>query len=173
VEHTPAQTAPLSAREEIARAIAYKISQLNGAGELKTMAEDVLPEVEKFLETPANRRLRRMRAGIITAMIGMGATSFFALLSTMPGNHEAFFLIGLGITAFLIGLGIVINAKWFTLLPEHEAARELPEAVQTFLSAPAANTNELPPYRAPVPVTSVTEHTTHRLSRAGDEEMRR
>lgn len=164
-------TAILSPRDEIARAIAYKISQLDTAKELSKVTEDVLPELEKFLESPQQKRLRRMRAGIITAMIGLGATIFFTLMSTLPGNHEMFGIIGVGITTFLIGLGIVINAKWFTLLPESESPRELPDAMQTFLNIPAANTNELPPYRAPV--SSVTEHTTHRLSRAGDEEMRR
>ena len=156
-------TATLSPRDEIARAIAYKISQLDTAHELKKVAEDVLPEFEKFMEPLQHKRLRRMRAGVVTAMVGLGASVFFALMSTLPGNHEAIPLIGLGITAFLIGLGIVINAKWFTLLPESESPRELPAAMQTFLNTPAVNTNELPPYRAPVPVSSVTEHTTHRL----------
>ena len=156
-------TATLSPRDEIARAIAYKISQLDTAHELKKVAEDVLPEFEKFMEPLQHKRLRRMRAGVVTAMVGLGASVFFALMSTLPGNHEAIPLIGLGFTAFLIGLGIVINAKWFTLLAENTAPRELPEAMQSFLSTPIAHTKELPPYRAPVPVTSVTEHTTHRL----------
>jgi hypothetical protein len=163
LEQTPTQTAPLSARDEIARAFAYKISQLDSAKELGKVTEDVLPELEKFLETPANRRLRRMRAGVITAMIGLGATFFFALLGSMPGNHEVFFAVGLGVTLFLIGLGMVINAKWFTLLPEHEQTRQIPDAVQTFLNTPVQQTNELPPYRPPV--SSVVEHTTHRLNK--------
>jgi hypothetical protein len=159
-------TAALSPRDEIARAVAYKISQLETASELKKVTEDVLPELEKFMETPAQRRLRRMRAGIITAMIGLGASFLFALASTMPGNHDMFGIIGVGMTVFLIGLGIVINAKWFTLTPEEQWQRpQLPDAMQTFLNKPVAPTNELPPYRPPV--SSVTEHTTHRLGRSG------
>ena len=155
-------TMQLTAREEIARAIAYKISQLDTSKELKQVAEDVLPQLDKFLEKPAQKRLRRMRQGVVTAMVGIGATVFFALLSALPGNHEALAMIGAGITTFLIGLGLVINAKWFTVLPEDEQTRELPEVMQNFLNAPVANTNELPPYRAPV--SSITEHTTHRLT---------
>ena len=46
------------AREQIGRAVADKIRMTKSAGQLKKVAEEVLPEIEKFLESPAERRLR-------------------------------------------------------------------------------------------------------------------
>ena len=37
------------------------------AKDLEHVAEDVLPQMEKFLESPEEKRLRRVRAGVITA----------------------------------------------------------------------------------------------------------
>ena len=51
----------ISARDEIGRAVAAKIRETQSVYELKKDAEDVLPEIEKFLESPAEKRLRRMR----------------------------------------------------------------------------------------------------------------
>src|SRR5436853_7150337 len=62
-----------TAREEVSRAIAAKIKEMRGSSELKTMAEDVLPKIEEFLESPEEKRLRRMRTGVITASVGIGA----------------------------------------------------------------------------------------------------
>ena len=62
-----------SAREEIGRAIASKIRDTQSAEELSVVAEDVLPEIEKFLESPAEKRLRRMRLGMLLSSIGLGA----------------------------------------------------------------------------------------------------
>lgn len=53
----------VSAREDIGRAVAEKIRQVEDAHELKKVAEDVLPQIEKFLESPDEKRLRRMREG--------------------------------------------------------------------------------------------------------------
>ncbi len=53
----------VSARDHIGRAIADKIRMTESASELQKVAEEVLPEIEKFLESPAEKRLRRLRAG--------------------------------------------------------------------------------------------------------------
>ncbi|MBK7932582.1 MAG: zinc ribbon domain-containing protein [Acidobacteria bacterium] len=63
----------VSARDEIGRAIADKIRETQGAYELKKVAEDVLPEIEKFLESPEEKRMRRMRVGMLLSCIGLGA----------------------------------------------------------------------------------------------------
>lgn len=55
--------AAAAARDEIGRAIAYKIREAQSAAELATVAETVLPEIEKFLESPAEKRLRSIRGG--------------------------------------------------------------------------------------------------------------
>src|SRR6476661_3994212 len=61
----------MSAREEIGRAIAEKIREFESSKDLKRIAEDVLPELEKFLESPAEKRLRRIRNGVMVACIGL------------------------------------------------------------------------------------------------------
>src|SRR5881296_1111830 len=63
----------VSAREEIGRAVAQKIREVEDARDLKRVAEDVLPQIEKFLESPEEKHLRRVRAGVITAASGAGS----------------------------------------------------------------------------------------------------
>src|SRR5918912_906293 len=70
----------ISAREEIGRAIAARIREVRDAGDLK-IVEDVLPEVEKFFESAEERRLRRIRQGVVTAMCGLGGALFFFFMS--------------------------------------------------------------------------------------------
>src|SRR5262245_43593119 len=82
LERTDAELASaLTAREEIGHAIAAKIKELRSARDLKKVAEDVLPQVEKFLEAPEERRMRHMREGVLTASVGLGVVIFFLLLS--------------------------------------------------------------------------------------------
>src|SRR6186997_3342135 len=82
LEHPDAITASAaSAREHIGMAIADQIRQMKSAKELETMAEDVLPPLEKFLESPEEKRLRRIRAGVITAAVGLGASIVCILIA--------------------------------------------------------------------------------------------
>jgi hypothetical protein len=96
-------------RIEIGRAIADKIRDADRVEDL----EDILPKIEKFLESPQERKLRRLRAGVITAMAGAGTTVAFLLLSLLAEN--TFFLSSLGVIVFLIGVGIVANGLLFTV----------------------------------------------------------
>ncbi len=158
----------VSAREEISRAVAYKIKELETSADLKRVAEDVLPKLEEFLESPQERRLRRLRAGTIMAAIGIGASVFFYLLALVdPG--APFFLVGLGVTAFLIGLGIIINGLLFTVpRGEIQEDRALESSLQGFLdqaSTRAAAKGELTTAQPLTPPTSVTENTTKHLAR--------
>ena len=111
----------ISAREEIGRAMAQRIREVEDAYELKKVAEDVLPQVEKFLESYKEKRLRRVRAGVIVAASGAGASVLGLVLTLVMrsmernGDMEAWImLMGLGITAFAIGLGLVLNGILFT-----------------------------------------------------------
>jgi hypothetical protein len=152
-----------SARAEIGRALAARIREVEADADLKVL-EDVLPEIEKFFETPEQRRLRRIRAGVITAMCGLGGTLFFLL--TALKEPDLLFMITAGVATFLIGLGIVINGLLFTV-PKGQSLQpardEVREGTERFLK-PADKREELPTVsQINMPVSSVTEHTTHRL----------
>src|SRR4030095_17091414 len=95
----------------ISQVIADKIRQLESADDLAQVAEDVLPEIEKFLESPEEKRLRRIRAGVVLAAIGLGATLLLFLLSLK--EHDLMPFISLGVIAFLIGIGFVLNSLAF------------------------------------------------------------
>ncbi|MEP6708135.1 MAG: hypothetical protein ABJC05_11480, partial [Pyrinomonadaceae bacterium] len=113
----------ITAREQIGRAVAEKIREVESTQDLKRVAEDVLPQIEKFLESPAEKRLRRARAGMITAASGLGAVVLFLLMSMIhdigPGVLPG---VGLGILAFIIGLGLVINGLLLTVPKKRLAA---------------------------------------------------
>ena len=78
----------VSAREEIGHVFAEKIREVESSRDLKRIAEDVLPQIEKFLESPEEKRLRRMRAGVITAACGLGATVLAGLLLSVIRNPQ-------------------------------------------------------------------------------------
>ena len=162
----------VSAREHIGMAVADKIRQMSSARELEKVAEDVLPPFEKFLESPEEKRLRRIRAGIITAAVGLGATIITFLMAM--DKIDIFPFISLPLIVFLVGVGTIINGMLFTI-----PSKKLPGTVYDALSqkvldsgvsrpayeapAPANLTNELAPSPKPQ-VTSITEHTTHHLN---------
>src|SRR5215831_18586351 len=118
-----------SAREEVARAVAAQIKE----GQWWQVAA-MVPEVEKLFESPEERqlrlhrsdeeqRLRRIRAGTITASVGLGLVVLFLLLSLAEQN--AFLLIGPSLLVFLIGLGVLINGVWFTVPKQSMPDRSL------------------------------------------------
>src|SRR3977135_3718914 len=107
----------VSARSDIGRAVADRIREVEDAHELKKVAEDVLPQIEKFLESYEEKRLRRMRAGVIVAACGMGTGLLGMVLALAlhgPDAESALMLVGLGAVAFAIGFGLVLNGAAFT-----------------------------------------------------------
>ena len=152
----------ISARDEIGRAVAAKIRETESARELKKVAEDVLPEIEKFLESPHEKRLRRMRVGTIISSIGLGATIAFIIMALLMNDKGIFFLAGLGIVTFFIGLSFIVNALLFTI-PKKTLSDKSAEAENQRELDHASQTGEL---AAPEPdriLSSVTEHTTQHL----------
>jgi hypothetical protein len=165
----------VSAREHISQVMAEKIREMEGSRELKQVAEDVLPQLEKFLESPEEKRLRRVRAGVVVAASGLGAALLIFLMSI--NSHDLIPFISLGVIAFLIGLGLVINGLAFTIprktladrSDDARAQKELEAQMQSAsganqLSAGSQITNDLPSASdrfAGRP--SVTEQTTHQL----------
>jgi len=164
----------VSAREEISRAMAEKIREMEGSRELKQVAEDVLPQIEKFLESPEEKRLRRVRAGVVLAAIGLGAALLILLMSWKDQDLLPF--VSLGVATFLIGIGLVLNGLAFTIprktltdrsddarrQRELEATAATNGYVPNQLSGTSQATNELKDRIADRP--SITEHTTHHLN---------
>jgi hypothetical protein len=145
----------VTAREEIGRAVAAKIRELHGAKELKKVVEDVLPEVEKFLESPAERRMRRVRTGVLMSGIGLGAMIFFALVAA--NRSEALPVIGVGAIVFLVGLAYLLNGWHFSRTADLPEERDARDSFRDILGEGNADRRSI----APPP--SVVEQTTRQL----------
>lgn len=159
----------VSAREEIGRAVADQIRRVEDARELKKVAEDVLPEIEKFLESPEEKRLRRMRVGVILSSIGVGATIMMVLMSTIarPSDLEGFMAgAGAGIVLFFIGLAFLLNAFLFTRprkdVSDHSADARAQNMVDANYATPAQLRGQTTSNLVQPP-GSVTENTTLHL----------
>lgn len=150
-----------SARDEIGRAVALKIQELESSRDLKRIAEDVLPQIEKFLESPEERRLRGIRSGVITSAVGLGAMLLFGVLS-LVFDKELIFMALAGIVPFLIGLGLIINGIFFTI-PRQHFSNAANNPLEQAANNSVVKTNELLPAEGVAPPSSVVEHTTHRL----------
>src|SRR6266851_3985020 len=169
----------VSAREEIGRAVADKIREVEDARDLKRVAEDVLPQIEKFLESYEEKRLRRMRAGVITAASGFGAAILGLVMSAFLRNADieaAVLIFGLGTIAFAIGLGLVLNGLLFTRprksVTDHSDDARLQNLLDAGYASPQLRpTGEAQPsFRSQTTSnlgnpagSSITEHTTHHL----------
>ena len=149
----------VSARDEIGHAVAAKIRETRSAKELALVTEEVLPEIEKFLESPAEKRLRRLRTGTIISSIGFGVAFTFALI-TIVFKEEFMFFAALGTITFFIGLGFILNALLFTVPRKNLPDRSDDAASRRELDP---ETNELKLPESNQVFTSVTEHTTQHL----------
>jgi len=167
----------VSAREDIGRAVADRIREVEDARELKKVAEDVLPQIEKFLESYEEKRLRRMRAGVVVSSIGVGFTVLMFLMTSVaqPNDVQGFIGgAGLGIVTLCIGLGLLLNAFVFTRpgkrLPDNSADARAQNSLDAGFPAPQLRAGESPVFRSPTTSnlaqasgSSVTEHTTKHL----------
>jgi hypothetical protein len=158
----------VSAREQISKAVADKIRELETGDDLKQVAEDVIPQFEKFLESPEEKRLRRIRTGVIISAAGLGATIISFIIALDKSDVLPF--VGLGLTAFLVGLGIILNGLIFTI-PRKQLPGERADALsqmmldsnlQNDLSQQRVMTNELSTSSKSA-LPTVTEHTTQHL----------
>jgi len=169
----------VTARQEIGRAVAEKIRAVEDAHELKKVAEDVLPQIEKFLESYEEKRLRRVRAGIITAASGLGAAILGLVMSAVLRSADieaAVLIFGLGTIAFAIGLGLVLNGLLFTRprksVADHSSDAEMQNLLDAGYVAPQLKPSDQaqPSFRSQTTSnlsqtsgSSITEHTTHHL----------
>jgi hypothetical protein len=119
------------------------------------------------------KRLNELKAGIITASVGIGVSIFLAiLLGTIADNvagrdPEGAAVLrhvwAAGIIPFMVGIALVINSVFvkgrFAQIRESFKDAESPSA-----KGLAKSTGELPALEAPpVPRASITEHTTNLL----------
>jgi hypothetical protein len=174
-------SAAVSARLEVGRAIADKIRTLNSVKDLKKITEAVLPEVQKFLESPAEQRLRRLRNGTITASVGLGVT-ILLLLKTVPIPPLVFFGWPVGLIVLFIGLGNIINGLFFSTPKQETGNSSTFNNLQQLLNIDSPQSNlptpgqyAIPPLdstNAPLPYPiappSVVEHTTWKLPTVAD-----
>ncbi len=153
----------VSARDEIGRAVAAKIREVESARELKKVAEDVLPQIEKFLESPEEKRLRRIRIGTVIASAGMGTAIGLFVVGAAMKEEGFLFLAALGLVTFFIGLGFVLNGVFLTVPKKGLLNRSSDADSQRQLDGIGGNTNDLRLAEPPSQFASVTEHTTHHL----------
>lgn len=150
-----------TARDEIGRAIAYKIREIKSAEKLSVIAEEVLPQIEKFLESPEERRMRRLRDGTMVASIGAGAAIASFLVATII-DKNLFVVAGLGLVCFFIGLSLIVNGLLFSI-PKKTLSDKSNDANKQRELDSQINTNELTLPESDEKFTSVTENTTRQL----------
>ncbi len=156
-----------TAREEIGRAFAFKIRDAQTAKDLKIVAENVLPEIEKFLESPEEKRLRRMRVGTLIAGIGLGTAIAFTILTVFVNEKDIFMVAGLGLITFFIGLSFFLNGMLLTV-PKKDVSDKSKEAesqreLDSHINELSAATNELVLPESNQVFSSVIEDTTQHL----------
>jgi hypothetical protein len=161
----------VTAREEIGRAIATKIRDVQSGQDLKHIGNYVLPQLSGFLESPEEKRLKLIRAGIILTSVGAAASLLFVVLRLFVDlsatiNGGLFLALSAsGLVPFLLGLGLVINGLYFTLPHKKSLAPSEDRSGQKEVwdtSLPRKEFATAQPLAVPV---SVTEHTTHNLPR--------
>ena len=158
--------AAISAREEIGRAMAEKIRQMSSAKDLKKIAEDVLPEMEKFLESPQEKKMRRIRAGSMMLFIGLGVAISLAFVAIATKDEGFLFIAGLGAVAFFIGLGLIVNGYLWTVGKKTVADDTSSAEQQRLLDMTTADLLQPAPAKEPIrQFRSVTEGTTTHLDR--------
>ena len=169
----------VSAREEIGRAVAEKVREMEDPRYMRRFAQYVLPKIDKFLESPEEKRLRRLRAGMIATLIGpaIGIPAIVAL----PHIHDRDFTIFLAYVAVFAavtlatGLGLLLNGLLFSRprkgVPDNSSEAQMQNLMDKGYVAPPlrSSTEAQPTLHAQTTSdlsragSSVTEHTTHHL----------
>jgi len=153
------------ARDEIGRAIAAKIAETRTTRELTKVVEEVLPQIEKFLESPEERRLRRIRGGVLLCLIGLGISLFLGLFGLVAGENLPW---PAGLVPCFLGLAILINGVWFSVPRKHRLyERDASSQAAALLNSSSSSvvTDEIAqPSRPTSNPPSVTENTTKHLS---------
>ena len=120
--------------------------------------------------------MRRVRAGMIVAASGVGGSLLgllMAVFSNVPDADGGWIVLGVGLTAFAIGLALVLNGVLFTKprkgIEDHSDDARLQNLLDAGNATPQLKSGGegAPTFRAEttsnLSVASVTEHTTHHL----------
>jgi len=163
-----------SAKYEIGKAFADRIRRADRK-DLKKISDEILPEVEKFLESPEEKRLRRMRTGWIMTLIGLGAAIGFAIVSGANDEPGILTLSAFGLVALFIGAAFILNGYFLSVPGEARRERRREGKAETISEHLRAETNELlmPASANDEFVASVTEETTRNLKREARGDRRR
>src|SRR2546425_10820646 len=111
-------TSAVTAREEIGRAIAAKIAQFEASDDLRRAVFEILPAVERFLESPGERRAfqqerrsNQIREGVITSAVGLAIITFFMVISWLTHEEKVLIASGDGLLVLMIRLGLIVAAS--------------------------------------------------------------
>lgn len=154
----------ISARDQIGSAFAEKIRELRSSDELGKAATELFPLLNKLLESPEEKRLRRIRAGVYTWAIGL-AVALLVATSGFGNRGDDLFNAGCVLVfSFLIGLCFLLNGWMFTIPPKDMFERS-PKITPppTHENTPEVSTNRVAQSGMQAQSSSVTEHTTHQL----------
>lgn len=167
LEHPDSITASaVSAREEIGHAVAQKIREIEDPRYLRRITERILPQIERFLESPEEKRLRRLRRGTVMALIGLGVGVPALVLTAVntKSDAEAFLglLLVLAAATFATGLGVLINGLLFSKPGKTLDDKSADARMQNLLDAGYT----APPMRASEAQLSFRSQTTSNLARA-------
>ena len=171
----------ISAREEIGRAVAEKIRQMEDARYMRRFAQYVLPKIDKFLESPEEKRLRRLRSGSITSLIGLaiGIPAIAFIASIHDSDLEIFlaYAIVFGTVTFATGLGLLLNGLLFSRprkgVEDNSSAARMQSLIDASYAPPSQRSSgeSARAFRSPTTSnldngsgSSITEHTTQHLS---------
>ncbi len=171
----------ISAREEIGRAVAEKIRQMEDARYMRRFAQYVLPKIDKFLESPEEKRLRRLRSGSITSLIGLAiGIPAIAFIASIHDSDLAIFLayaIVFGTVTFATGLGLLLNGLLFSRprkgVEDNSSAARMQSLIDAGSAPPSKRSSgeSARAFRSPTTSnldngssSSITEHTTQHLS---------
>jgi len=155
-------------KEALAQTILRKIEEVEPRKINQTL-EELSPKLDELLLTPEEQRLKRIRSGIITASVGLGAAIFlrlfFGAIAMAENDREGALILesfwALGMVPFFIGIGLIINGLLFTKTRQLE--REV-ESRKRELAQIRSEIEALPPQQEEyITPGSVTEQTTARL----------
>jgi hypothetical protein len=170
----------ISAREEIGRAVAEKIREMEDVRYMRRFAQYVLPRIDKFLESHEEKRLRRLRSGMVTLLIGIAiGVPAIAFISTLSDGDMKIFLayaIVFGAITFATGLGLLVNGLLFSKPSKGIEGNSSEARMQSLIDADYAprslRSNSQPTPKPESQTTSnlaasdssITEHTTQHLN---------